>query len=263
MLLVLKLSSHLNSVIGGRGTGKSTLIECLLYVLNVEPKGKEAKNQHTQIIKENLGKESARIEITLTSAQQNGKRYKVVRRYGELPRVIDDQGDESAMDPKDLLPGVEIYGQNEIYELAKDNTAILRVLERFMPKDEVRYDEEIKKIQKLLRENITELERIDLSPKLNTMTWMRFPIILRPRRSQPMRAMERRSRWRVFRGSRRFLTERSAEGTEFRRQRSEWQKSVGGVESSGDSAQSAARSRSAVDGDVRGYLGCRVLRVDY
>ncbi|WP_423062686.1 hypothetical protein [Candidiatus Paracoxiella cheracis] len=79
----------------------------------------------------------------------------------------------------------------------------------------------------------------------------------------PMRAMERRSRWRVFRGSRRFLTERSAEGTEFRRQRSEWQKSVGGVESSGDSAQSAARSRSAVDGDVRGYLGCRVLRVDY
>ncbi len=156
----LDLSSHLNAVIGGRGTGKSTLIECIRYVLDIKPKGKEAEKQHEQIIKENLGKENARVEITLLSAQQNGKRYKVIRRYGELPRVIDDKDNESAMHPRDLLPSVEVYGQNEIYELAKDNTAILSVLERFMPKDDTQYDEEIKKTQESLRKNAGELERV-------------------------------------------------------------------------------------------------------
>lgn len=155
----LDLSSHLNAVIGGRGTGKSTLIECIRYALDIRPKGKEAARQHEQIIKENLGKETARVEITLTSAQQNGQRYKVIRRHGDMPRIIDDQGDESALHPQDLLPGVEVYGQNEIYELAKDNTAILRVLERFMPQDETQYEEEIAGIQAELRENAGELDR--------------------------------------------------------------------------------------------------------
>lgn len=156
----IDLSSHLNAIIGGRGTGKSTVIECLRYVLDIKPKGKEAEKQHDQIIKENLGKEKARIEITLISSKQNGNRYKVIRRFGDRPRVIDDQGNESAMHPKDLLPSLEIYGQNEIYELAKDNTAILRVLDRFMSLDEVQYDDEIKIVQTKLRDNANKLEKI-------------------------------------------------------------------------------------------------------
>ncbi len=51
----IEFSEHLNSVIGGRGTGKSTLIECIRYALNLRPISKNAQKQHDEIIKTNLG----------------------------------------------------------------------------------------------------------------------------------------------------------------------------------------------------------------
>ena len=52
----IDFSECLNSVIGGRGTGKSTLLECIRYALELEPVGKNAQKQHMEIIKENIGK---------------------------------------------------------------------------------------------------------------------------------------------------------------------------------------------------------------
>ena len=69
--LCIEFSEHLNAVIGGRGTGKSTLLECLRYVLGKTPIGKNAQKQHTEIIKENIGKNKARIDLSvLSSAMQ-------------------------------------------------------------------------------------------------------------------------------------------------------------------------------------------------
>lgn len=131
----IAFSQHLNTVIGGRGTGKSTLLECLRYVLDIPPKGKQAQKIHLEIIKENLGKASGRIEIEVVSSAQNGKRYRVTRRYGEMPIVRDDVGNVSTLQPRDLLPAIDIYGQNEIYELAQDEQSRLQLLDRFLPND--------------------------------------------------------------------------------------------------------------------------------
>jgi ABC-type lipoprotein export system ATPase subunit len=131
----IAFSSHLNTVIGGRGTGKSTLLECLRYALDVPPKGKQAQKLHLEIIKENLGKASGRIEMEVVSSSQHGKRYRVSRRYGEMPIVRDERGDVSTLQPRDLLPGIDIYGQNEIYELAQDEQSRIQLLDRFLPND--------------------------------------------------------------------------------------------------------------------------------
>ena len=40
--LSANLSGHLDAVIGGRGTGKSTLLECLRYALDIPHKAKDA-----------------------------------------------------------------------------------------------------------------------------------------------------------------------------------------------------------------------------
>lgn len=45
----------------------------------------------------------------------------------------DAQGQVSTLSPRDLLPDLDIYGQNEIYELAQDEGSRLRLLERFLP----------------------------------------------------------------------------------------------------------------------------------
>ncbi len=128
-------SEHLNTVIGGRGTGKSTLLECLRYALNIPSKGRQAHKLHQDLIKENLGRSAGRIELTLVSSAQNGRQYLVSRRYGEPPIVRDSDGNVSTLQPIDLLPGIDIYGQNEIYELAQDETSRIQLLDRFLPHD--------------------------------------------------------------------------------------------------------------------------------
>jgi DNA repair ATPase RecN len=140
-------SEHLNSVIGGRGTGKSTLIECMRYALDLSPKGKQAIKLHLDIIKENLGKASGTIEVELASSAQHGKRFTISRRYGEPPIVRDESKKVSQLKPRDLLPSTEFYGQNEIFELAQDPQSRLQLLDRFLPSDteSVRETEQLNK----------------------------------------------------------------------------------------------------------------------
>ena len=157
--LSAEVSGHLNAVIGGRGTGKSTLLECLRYALDVPHKGKNAINQGDEIVKVNLGKAGGRVILELRSAANHMKPYTVIRRYGEPPRVIDEHGDESRLHPgRDLLPGVEIYGQNEIYELAKSNEALTRVLDRFLP-DSAEQQSRLDSVYRKLRENSERLAK--------------------------------------------------------------------------------------------------------
>jgi ABC-type lipoprotein export system ATPase subunit len=132
--VVVELSAHLNAVIGGRGTGKSTLLECLRYALEVSPKGKQASKLSQDIVKQNLGS-SGTVAVKLRSAAQHGKTFTVSRRYGEPVFVIDSDGNTSQLRPRDLLPAIEFYGQNEIYELAQDSSSRLQLLERFLPAD--------------------------------------------------------------------------------------------------------------------------------
>jgi ABC-type lipoprotein export system ATPase subunit len=158
----IAFSRHLNTVIGGRGTGKSTLLECLRYVLDIPPKGKQAQKLHFEIIKENLGKESGRIEVEVMSSSQHGKRYRVSRRYGEMPIVRevmpDGSGNVSTLQPRDLLPGIDIYGQNEIYELAQDKQSRIQLLDRFLPNDGD-YAQHNTTLKKRLQENQQRLAK--------------------------------------------------------------------------------------------------------
>jgi len=124
----------------------------------VQPKGTQARKQHNEIIKENLGKDMGRVEVQLTSFAQHGKWYTVTRRAGEPPIVRDVDGQVSKLLPRDLLPELDIYGQNEIYELAQDEGSRLRLLERFLPQD---HDgkAQLDQVQKRLRENAEKLTK--------------------------------------------------------------------------------------------------------
>ncbi len=151
-------SDHLNTVIGGRGTGKSTLLECLRYALDFPPKGKQAQKLHQDIVKENLGRSAGRVELTVVSSAQNGKQYTISRRHGEPPMVRDTDGNVSTLLPRDLLPGIDIYGQNEIYELAQDETSRVQLLDRFLPQDGD-YEAKSADVHRRLKENQQKLTK--------------------------------------------------------------------------------------------------------
>ena len=157
--LSVKVSPHLNAVIGGRGSGKSTLLECLRYAMDVSHKSEDAIRQGDQIVWENLGKAGGRVVLRLRSAVNHMKSYKVIRRYGEPPRVINEHNNESQLHPgRDLLPNIEIYGQNELYELARSPGALTRVLDRFLP-ESAEQQAQLNSVLRKLRKNSARLNR--------------------------------------------------------------------------------------------------------
>lgn len=153
----IDFSEHLNSVIGGRGTGKSTLLECMRYVLGLRPIGKNAQRQHDDIIKENLGRSGARVELVIRSSKMNGRRFTVARRYGESASVKDENGSPSTFTPTDLLPEIEIYGQNEIYEIAQDKSSQRLLLSRFLESGQQDSEALIRQALRKLAENRQKL----------------------------------------------------------------------------------------------------------
>lgn len=130
--LQVGFSEHLNAVIGGRGTGKSTLLECIRFCLQRQPIGKHAQKQHDDIIKENFGRAKARVELVVRSSCMNGRRFTIAKRYGENASVRDENGTISRFTPADLLPDIEIYGQNEIYDIAQDPASQTQLFSRFL-----------------------------------------------------------------------------------------------------------------------------------
>ena len=153
----IEFSEHLNAVIGGRGTGKSTLIESLRYVLEKRANGKMAEKQHDEIIKENLGKEKGRVEVAIRSSTMTGKRVVVSRRYGESTIVKDEAGNVSTFSPQELLPRLEIYGQNEIYEIAQDQQGQLKLFKRFLDVDSSMLDSRLLEISAKMNKNRSDL----------------------------------------------------------------------------------------------------------
>ncbi|WP_193493160.1 TrlF family AAA-like ATPase [Photorhabdus bodei] len=148
----IELSDHLNAVIGGRGTGKSTLLECIRYAFDLEPFGKASKAQHDAIVKNNLGIEKGMVEVSVRSATMHGRIFTVSRKYGNQP-VVNENGRISPYHPKDLLPGVELYGQNEIYEMTRDEQSRNLLIARFLESEHEQFEKAIVKVLVSLKDN--------------------------------------------------------------------------------------------------------------
>ncbi len=147
------------------------------YALDLKPIGQTAKKQHDQIVKEKLGQSKARVELLVRSSKMNGRKFTIARRYGEDPIVMDDEGKPSAFTPLEILPGIELYGQNEIYEIAQSETGQSRLLARFLEEgansDEARNQDVLKKLHenrlKLLaaKKSVADLEdEVSRIPKI-------------------------------------------------------------------------------------------------
>ena len=161
--LTLELSPNLNAVVGGRGTGKSTLIEGLRYALDLSAASKEANAAHEGIINANFAKEKAGIEITVTSFSQNSERYVISRYFGEPAKVLDEDGQVLKLSPKDVLPKIEVYGQNELLAIVRDDRAKAALLGRFLPDDST-VKGELNRLVSDLRKNRQDID--DLETKI-------------------------------------------------------------------------------------------------
>lgn len=131
----LAFSGNLNAIIGGRGTGKSTLIESIRYVLDMSPHVDRDRLKVVEALQKNNLK-SSEITMTVSSKAQQGETYTISRRYGEPPVVRDKEGEISNLSPDQILPDIRVLGQNEILEIEKSKETRLGLVNCFLPKSD-------------------------------------------------------------------------------------------------------------------------------
>jgi hypothetical protein len=131
----IHFNENLNVLVGGRGTGKSTMVESLRYVMGLEPIGEDAQKAHEGIVR-NVLKSGTKISLLVQIYQPSARRYLIERTVPNPPVVRDDTGKVLELTPTDILPQVEVYGQHEISELTKSPGKLTRLLHRFLEHDD-------------------------------------------------------------------------------------------------------------------------------
>ncbi len=104
----------LNALIGGKGTGKSTLIEILRYVLHA---GDPIEDEAAANRKHNF---RANAEASVTCVGLDGESYNVLRSGGSDPAKLMRQGIDLGMDVSRRV-AVRVFGQRELQSLAQQN----------------------------------------------------------------------------------------------------------------------------------------------
>lgn len=128
--VTIPVAQDLTTLIGGRGTGKSTVIESVRYVLGPTPVGPAAKRDHDAIVKEVL-RSGTTVRIVVDTVAPVPGTFTIERTVTNPAIVRDSSGTATQQKPSDILGGVEVFGQHELAELASDKTQVARMLERF------------------------------------------------------------------------------------------------------------------------------------
>jgi len=130
----VRLNPNLNVLVGGRGTGKSTIVESIRAVLGLAPIGDEATKAHDGIVRHVL-RSGTKISLGVRVHRPAVRMYTIERTLPNPPIVKDEHGEVSNLMPRDVLPRIEVYGQHEISELTKSREKLTRLLERFLESD--------------------------------------------------------------------------------------------------------------------------------
>ena len=130
----IHFNENLNVLIGGRGAGKSTIVESLRYVMGLSPLGEEARKAHEGILRQVL-KSGTKISLLVRSYRPTKHEYLLERTVPNPSVVRDEQGQVLNLTPQDIVPNTEVYGQHEISELTKSPEKLTRLLARFVESD--------------------------------------------------------------------------------------------------------------------------------
>lgn len=127
--LRIPIGPELTALIGGRGTGKSTVIESLRFALDQPPIGEDSLRDHTGVVQKVLGA-GAIVRLEIEKYEPHPTHYVIQRTVGDPPLVLDASGTRTQQLPSDVVGDFEAFGQHELAELAHDKNMLAALIRR-------------------------------------------------------------------------------------------------------------------------------------
>lgn len=125
----LEFSDGLNCIIGGRGTGKTTILELVRHVLGLMPDPKRSvRSRAHSVVQNNLA--SGRVKLHFQT--RHGMRYTAERPWNDECQVLDENGVATTISlERDRVFRADVYSQNEIEQIATDPEFQLKLIDQF------------------------------------------------------------------------------------------------------------------------------------
>jgi len=138
---VIHFNKSLNCLIGGKGTGKSTVIELIRYTLDNLSNDEEIREKEEKHIQDvlGIGKISMAIEIN------SGDRYLIEKTYDDKPRILRTDEEEVDIDIgqfKQEFFNVDAYSQTELLEIARNFKNQLKMIDQYINFENLKLDRE-------------------------------------------------------------------------------------------------------------------------
>jgi len=165
--LKISWNPDLNVIIGGRGVGKSAILEVLRYAFAITPYSDQSSRK--ELIGRALGSDG-RVEVILDRPIREGKirQYRIVRAWGEEPHTfqVNPEKPLKASPPELLTPdgGLTVFGQHEINEVSGTQERRLRLFDDLLGEQGRKCADAVKKAMESLTSNTVAIQ--DLQARL-------------------------------------------------------------------------------------------------
>jgi DNA repair ATPase RecN len=157
----------LNVIIGGKGVGKSAILESLRYAFAIQPYSNQSDRE--ELVHHALGN-SGKVNVLLEIPLKDGKtrQYRIVRGWGEESRTY-QVGPEKLLpiSPSDLLGdsgGFSFFGHQDIYTISGNEESTLALLDELIGDEAHRHAEAVRKAMEALTVNAGSI--LELQTKL-------------------------------------------------------------------------------------------------
>lgn len=164
-------SPQMTSIVGGRGTGKSSIINIIRGILNKIPSTDKIKEDFNSFYKINKSGEGilnkdTKIELFIN---MNQEKYKIVKENFEKNKEFEDiivlkkdlHGEYQKCDVDDILERfeIEIFSQKEIFEISNESNSLLKLIDKSISEISEK-KQEIKDLKSEYKKFYSQLEEI-------------------------------------------------------------------------------------------------------
>jgi chromosome segregation protein len=155
----IRFNDDLTVLIGGRGAGKSAILETLRYGLGMHP-----YSDHTERLSlvENALGSGGRVRVVIERPGVQQQRYEIIRVFSQQPRVVDlSTGNLVEVPPLELFGdggSPAILLQREIQSVARDDSFRRRLLDEIIGDQARQADVRVRRTVEEIKRNAREIE---------------------------------------------------------------------------------------------------------